>query len=217
MSWAVHQQGNLNNAYCQDNEVSWYDWDNVDADLLSWTRAVLSLRKAHHVFRRRRFSEGRPLRHLSPDPALAEMGWFRPDGRLMTETDWDVGYAKSLGVLLNGPSLTEPDRYGRMVPDTSFYTRAERLGGAALVLPAGAQMGRAVAGGPSTRRTTNLFTGPACCSPKVRSSSRRRHFHGVPAALGSLNRSRPRLSQKAAFVAQPLGAESEVAAHDYFA
>ena len=114
------QRGN-NNAYCQDNEVSWYDWDNVDADLLAWARAVLNLRRAHHVFRRRRFVEGRPVGELSTDPALAEIGWFRPDGHPMTDSDWEVGYAKSLGVLLNGPSLIEPDRYGRMVPDTSFY------------------------------------------------------------------------------------------------
>ena len=113
------QRGN-NNAYCQDNEVSWYDWANVDTDLLAWARAVLNLRRAHPVFRRRRFFQGRPLRAVD-GPATAEIGWFRPDGRPMTDRDWGVGYAKSLGVLLNGAMLNEQDRHGRSVSDTSFY------------------------------------------------------------------------------------------------
>jgi isoamylase len=73
------------------------------------------------VFRRRRFFQGRPLRTLAADPGLADIGWFRPDGRPMTDSDWGVGYAKSLGVLLNGSSLTEPDRHGRPVADSSFF------------------------------------------------------------------------------------------------
>jgi glycogen operon protein len=114
------QNGN-NNAYCQDNEISWYDWESVDSDLLAWTRTVLDLRRNHPVFRRRRFFQGRPLRQLDTDPALADIGWFRPDGRLMTDSDWGVGYAKSLGVLLNGSSLSDPDRHGRQMADSSFY------------------------------------------------------------------------------------------------
>jgi isoamylase len=114
------QQGN-NNAYCQDNEVSWYDWENVDGDLLIWTRSVLDLRRKHPVFRRRRFFQGRPLRQLASDPSLADIGWFRPDGRQMTDADWGVGYAKSLGVLMNGASLSDQDRHGRQVADSSFY------------------------------------------------------------------------------------------------
>ena len=61
------QRGN-NNAYCQDNEVSWYDWENVDVDLLAWTTAVINLRRSHPVFRRRRFFQGRPLRKLGARP-----------------------------------------------------------------------------------------------------------------------------------------------------
>ena len=63
------QQGN-NNAYCQDNEISWYDWENVDADLLAWTRAVVNLRRDHPVFRRRRFFQGRPLRQAGYRPGF---------------------------------------------------------------------------------------------------------------------------------------------------
>jgi glycogen operon protein len=114
------QWGN-NNAYCQDNHVSWYDWENVDTDLLAWARAVINLRRAHPVFRRRRFFQGRPLRQVDADPALAEISWFRPDGQLMTDAAWGVRYAKSLGVLINGSLPTERDRHGRPVTDTSFY------------------------------------------------------------------------------------------------
>jgi glycogen operon protein len=114
------QRGN-NNAYCQDNEVSWYDWDNVDTDVLAWARAALTLRRAHPVFRRRRFFQGRPLHQADAEPADAGIGWFRPDGTLMTGSDWEVGYAKSLAVFLNGSSRAEPDRHGRLVADVSFY------------------------------------------------------------------------------------------------
>ncbi|HMK97833.1 MAG TPA: glycogen debranching protein GlgX [Acidimicrobiales bacterium] len=114
------QRGN-NNAYCQDNEVSWYDWDRVDTDLLAWVRSVLRLRRSHVVFTRRRFLQGRPLRHLDGHPERAEVAWFRPDGALMTDGDWGVGYAKSLGVFFNGAAHLEADRHGRLVRDTSFY------------------------------------------------------------------------------------------------
>ncbi|HTV11436.1 MAG TPA: glycogen debranching protein GlgX [Acidimicrobiales bacterium] len=114
------QAGN-NNAYCQDNEISWYDWDNIDTDLLAWARAVFSLRRAHVVFRRRRFFHGRPLPHLDGGPEDAEVAWFRPDGALMSDSDWGVGYAKSLGVFFNGSAHPERDRHGRVLSDDSFY------------------------------------------------------------------------------------------------
>jgi glycogen operon protein len=114
------QNGN-NNAYCQDNETSWYDWANADTDLLAWARTLLFLRRQHPVFRRRRFFQGRPLRQVDTDPALADIGWFRPDGRPMGDEDWRVGYAKSLAVLLNGQSLIGLDHHGRQVTDTSVY------------------------------------------------------------------------------------------------
>ncbi len=129
------QCGN-NNAYCQDNPLSWYDWAHVDDDLLAWARALLAVRRQHPVFRRRRFFQGRPVRHLpgrgrghSPRSAganrggasLPDIGWFRPDGKEMTDADWDVGYAKSLGVYLNGHAIPYPDAHGRPVVDDSFY------------------------------------------------------------------------------------------------
>jgi isoamylase len=114
------QAGN-NNAYCQDSEVSWYDWENVDVDLLAWTRAALRLRRDHAVFRRRRFFQGRPLRQSTTGQGNPDIGWFRPDGRVMTDADWLVGYAKSLGVLLNGDALAEQDPRGHRVKDRSFF------------------------------------------------------------------------------------------------
>jgi len=114
------QRGN-NNAYCQDNEISWYDWDDIDLELLDWTEAVVSLRRSHPVFRRRRFFQGRPVRGSHPRGALPDIGWFRPDGQEMTDTDWRVGYAKSLAVFLNGAAIPDPDELGRPMVDDSFY------------------------------------------------------------------------------------------------
>ncbi len=114
------QRGN-NNAYCQDSDISWYDWRHADVELLAWTRAVVAIRRAHPVFRRRRFFQGRPLRGTAGRGQLPDIGWFRPDGREMTDTDWRVGYAKSLGVLLNGGAIPDPDEAGQPVVDDSFY------------------------------------------------------------------------------------------------
>jgi len=114
------QQGN-NNAYCQDNELSWYDWANADAELLAWTEAAIALRRDHPVFRRRRFFLGRSARGSVQRGQLPDIGWFRPDGDEMTAADWDVGYAKSLAVFLNGSALADNDPHGRPVVDDSFY------------------------------------------------------------------------------------------------
>jgi glycogen operon protein len=107
------QRGN-NNGYCQDNEVSWYDWEDADLVLLEWTRWLLNFRKEHPTFRRRRWFEGRPIR------GLADIGWFSPDGTEMSEHDWDAGFAKSLGVFLNGDAIQSRDARGEPVRDDSF-------------------------------------------------------------------------------------------------
>jgi glycogen operon protein len=114
------QNGN-NNAYCQDNELSWYDWERVDHQLLAWTRYLIALRKEHPVFRRRRFFQGRPLRAKVSTDSLPDIAWFKPDGTEMTDADWDVGYAKSLGVFLNGAAIPDPDIHGRPIVDDSFF------------------------------------------------------------------------------------------------
>ncbi|MEO3804250.1 glycogen debranching protein GlgX [Nonomuraea sp. B1E8] len=109
------QQGN-NNGYCQDNALTWVDWSDVRANrlMLKFTQSLAELRKRHPVFRRRRFFYGKPVRGLS------DIAWFTPSGEEMTDSDWNVGYAKSLAVFLNGDAITEPDRRGRPIRDDSF-------------------------------------------------------------------------------------------------
>ncbi|MDQ1439779.1 MAG: isoamylase, partial [Acidimicrobiaceae bacterium] len=113
------QQGN-NNAYCQDNHVSWYDWAGLDSELWEFTRSLIALRRAHPVFSRRRFFQGRPVRGRGRD-GLKDIAWFKPDGDEMGDTDWDTGYARSLGVFFNGQALPDVDRHGQPVRDDSFY------------------------------------------------------------------------------------------------
>jgi isoamylase len=109
------QQGN-NNAYCQDNEVSWFDWDHVDDGLLEFTRRVIHIQAEHPVFRRRRWFKGRPLRGAG----VSDIAWFRPDGAEMSEQDWEQCHAESFAVFLNGDALRELDDDGRPVRDDSF-------------------------------------------------------------------------------------------------
>jgi glycogen operon protein len=110
------QHGN-NNAYCQDNEISWYDWANVDNGLLQFTRRLIRLCHRHPIFSRRRWFQGRPI-HGSD---VSDIGWFTPGGTHMSEDDWKVGFAKSLAVFLNGQGIPTPDERGERVVDDSFY------------------------------------------------------------------------------------------------
>jgi glycogen operon protein len=107
------QHGN-NNVYCQDNEVAWFDWETCDADLFEYTKALIALRTEHPVFRRRRWFQGRPLRG-TPDVA-----WLKSDGTEMSEDDWSVGHATSIGLFLNGEAISSPDPRGQRVVDDSF-------------------------------------------------------------------------------------------------
>jgi len=108
------QHGN-NNTYCQDNETSWVDWEAAEEDLLEFVRTLARLRRDHPVFRRRRFFQGR-----GGHGELGDIAWLTPAGAEMTDADWHAGYAKSLGVFLNGEAITEPDPRGRRVRDDSF-------------------------------------------------------------------------------------------------
>ena len=110
-------QGGNNNAYCQDNALSWYNWHEADWELFEFVAGLIRLRQAHPVFRRRRFFLGRAIRGTGG----GDIGWFRPDGQEMTEEDWQAGYAKSLAVYLNGQGLRELDVRGQRVADNSFY------------------------------------------------------------------------------------------------
>jgi glycogen operon protein len=111
------QQGN-NNAYCQDNEVSWIDWgfDDERRRLLEFTRCVIGLRRDHPVFRRRHFFQGKSIRG---DPSR-DIAWLKPDGTEMTEQEWEQEFARCLGVYLGGDALGEVDARGRPVTDDNF-------------------------------------------------------------------------------------------------
>jgi glycogen operon protein len=112
------QRGN-NNAYCQDNEISWVDWaGDQPAGLLALTRALSTLRREHPVFRRRRFFSGEPA---GPDgSALRDIIWLTPGGGEMTLADWGSAYARSIGVFLNGDAITEPGPRGEAITDSHF-------------------------------------------------------------------------------------------------
>ncbi len=109
-------QGGNNNAYCQDNQTSWYDWDHTDQFLLGFTKRLIGFRNRHPVFRRRRWFEGRRVH--SKD--VRDIGWYNTDGRLMSDQDWNKGYARSLAVFLNGESIPTPGPRGEKVEDDSF-------------------------------------------------------------------------------------------------
>ncbi|HEX5194202.1 MAG TPA: glycogen debranching protein GlgX [Solirubrobacteraceae bacterium] len=111
-------QGGNNNAWCQDTELSWYDWDETDdaAALERFTRRLIRLRSEHCTFRRETFLRGH---ELSEDETLPDVWWFRPDGRRMTGRDWEHGEAV-LGMFLNGEAIPTPGRRGERITDDSF-------------------------------------------------------------------------------------------------
>ncbi len=113
------QRGN-NNAYCQDNDLSWMHWELTERqeELLEFVRAVSRLRHEHPVFRRRRFFQGEPPPRS--EDGLRDIEWLTPAGERMTEEDWQTSYAKSMGVFLNGDALTEPGPRGQRIKDENF-------------------------------------------------------------------------------------------------
>src|SRR6478752_4817852 len=113
-------QGGNNNGYCQDSELTWIDWENADEGLLEFTKAATKLRSEHPTFRRRRFFHGRAVRRGHGDP-VPDIDWLTPSGEQMSDDDWDVGYAKSLAVYLNGLGIRETDERGEFVQDDHFY------------------------------------------------------------------------------------------------
>ena len=119
------QRGN-NNAYCQDNDISWVDWAvraEEDQALYDYVCTLIKLRAEQAIFRRRRFFRGQPVR--GGRNRLGDIAWFTSAGQEiareeMTGDDWDAGFAKSLTVFLNGRAISEPDRRGERVQDDSF-------------------------------------------------------------------------------------------------
>ena len=111
------QNGN-NNAYCQDNEISWYDWklDERRTKLLEFTRQLIQFRKAHPNLRRRKFFQDSDVYH----PSSKNIAWYRTDGQEMTQEQWNTGWMRSLAVLFNGSTLDDTDDMGEPLKDDSF-------------------------------------------------------------------------------------------------
>ncbi len=112
------QRGN-NNSYCQDNELSWLDWEAAakHSDLIDFGCALSALRRAHPVFRRRRFFSGRA--DWASD-GQRDIVWLTPSGAEMSGADWDASYSRALAVCLNGDAITEPGPRGERITDDDF-------------------------------------------------------------------------------------------------
>jgi isoamylase len=118
-----HSQNGNNNAYCQDNETSWLDWEkafsnegNEGNDLRALVQKLIMLRKTHPVFRRRNFFQGRGIKGAGVKDIL----WLRPDGHEMTDEQWNQESARTLGVFLSGSSVDEVDERGQRLTDDNF-------------------------------------------------------------------------------------------------
>jgi glycogen operon protein len=109
------QNGN-NNAWCQDSELSWFDWGAVDEDLLEFTRRLIHIRRTEPVFRRSDFLRGDEVQ----GSGLPDVLWLRPDGEEMTDEDWERGDAHALALFLNGEEIPTHDREGNPIEGASF-------------------------------------------------------------------------------------------------
>jgi glycogen operon protein len=108
------QRGN-NNAYCQDDEITWFDWEHVDRALLEYSDRLVAFRNEHPVFRRRGWFEG----PLPEEDGLQDIEWFSATGVEMTEADWGRRLNRSIGMFLSGEALR--GHQGELIRDDSFY------------------------------------------------------------------------------------------------
>ena len=108
------QQGN-NNAYCQDNEITWmkWDWNEEERSLYDFTKKLIQLRKDFPVLHRRKFFQGRSIRGTN----IRDIRWIRPDGQDMTEEEWSQSWTRVLGMALNGQLMDEYDERGQRIKD----------------------------------------------------------------------------------------------------
>jgi isoamylase len=111
-------QGGNNNAYCQDNEISWLDWTMTDEKtaLLGFVRRLIALRRSHPTFRRRDFFAGRALH----GGGLTDLLWLKADGQEMSDAEWEHEHARCLGMYLSGSAISDIDRHGRPIVDDDF-------------------------------------------------------------------------------------------------
>jgi isoamylase len=103
-----HTQRGNNNAYCQDNEISWLDWSGVDDGFLEFSRRVVAIRRRHPALRRKRFVIG---------AGRGDLSWFTPVGAAMTDSDWTAGWTRSVVMYADGHRDPDRDAEGRPVLD----------------------------------------------------------------------------------------------------
>jgi len=113
-----HSQNGNNNAYCQDNALTWINWklDDRQVELMEFTRKLIAIRRSHPNLHRRKFYQDRSIRGT----AEKDIVWLRPDGEEMTDDEWNLGWVRSLGLRLNGETLSEVDEAGEPVTDDTF-------------------------------------------------------------------------------------------------
>lgn len=116
------QKGN-NNSYCQDNEISWLNWAEVDNELLAFTQRLIELRKSHPSLCRRKWFQGVPIKGIG----LMDIAWFLPEGDEMDDEHWQSHFARSLGVFLNGHGLRSEDEQGNKLLMTTFTSCLMRI------------------------------------------------------------------------------------------
>ncbi|HEX8938816.1 MAG TPA: glycogen debranching protein GlgX [Candidatus Limnocylindrales bacterium] len=109
------QRGN-NNAYCQDDELSWFDWANADHELFHFTKRLIELRRQHPIFHRRRWFQGRAIK----GEGVRDIDWLTPRGTEMTEADWNDGRVQALAIFLGGDVPVHRDARGEPVGDDTF-------------------------------------------------------------------------------------------------
>jgi glycogen operon protein len=159
------QQGN-NNAYCQDNEISWVDWSLLKSedDLLEFTRSLVALRQRHPVLRQRAFFLGRPV----DDGGLKDLAWFTPEGREMTDEDWFSTSCQTVGMYLAGDAIRTRGPRGERIEDDSFL----------LILHAGAEDRRFCLPGAPWSSAYELVLDTADGAPALLRGSKSTHRAG---------------------------------------
>lgn len=118
---ARSQRGN-NNCYCQDNELTWFDWDLDDSRkrLRDFTSQLIQFRLSHPNLHRRKFFQDREIRKKDGNTVIQDIAWYNPDGNQVGDEVWNAGWNRSIGLLLNGQTLQVTNEEGKPVIDDSF-------------------------------------------------------------------------------------------------
>jgi len=135
--FARTQRGS-NNAYCQDNELSWFDWnlDEPRQRLLEFTSKLIHFRLEHPSLHRRKFFQDREIRWRGQNHVIHDIAWFNPDGNHVSDEVWSTGWMRSIALFLNGRTLQVTDEEGRPVIDDSFLIIVNAAeGGVEFTLP----------------------------------------------------------------------------------